>query len=52
MDGAPNGLFTLGKAVVTLNDINDNPPTFRQASVRSAIILFAVSLSCIIKFSY
>ncbi|XP_057714380.1 desmocollin 2-like protein [Corythoichthys intestinalis] len=30
MDGAANGLFTTGTATITLNDINDNPPTFTQ----------------------
>lgn len=41
MDGASNGLFSTGKAVVSLNDINDNPPTFTQAVVSSAIIFLS-----------
>ncbi|XP_035267848.1 desmocollin-1-like isoform X3 [Anguilla anguilla] len=30
MDGAPNGLSTIGTVTVMLIDINDNPPTFRE----------------------
>ncbi|KAF5900437.1 desmocollin-2-like isoform X1, partial [Clarias magur] len=30
MNGDPSGLFSIGRAVVFLNDINDNPPTFAQ----------------------
>lgn len=38
MDGAANGLSNTGRAVVSLGDINDNPPTFTQAVVSLAII--------------
>lgn len=33
MAGDPSGLFNVGRAVVSLNDINDNPPTFAQPLV-------------------
>ena len=34
MDGAKNGLFNTATATITLLDINDNPPTFRETTVR------------------
>lgn len=33
MDGAVNGLSNTGTATITLDDINDNPPTFTKTSV-------------------
>ncbi|KAJ8376833.1 hypothetical protein SKAU_G00074130 [Synaphobranchus kaupii] len=30
MDGAPNGLSSIGTVTILLSDINDNPPTFRE----------------------
>ena len=33
MNGARNGLSNTATATVTLVDINDNPPTFREATV-------------------
>ncbi|XP_053470312.1 desmocollin 2-like protein [Ictalurus furcatus] len=38
MDGASIGLFSTGKAVVSLNDINDNPPTFTQAVYKGQVM--------------
>uniref|UniRef100_A0A673XT23 Desmocollin 2 like n=1 Tax=Salmo trutta TaxID=8032 RepID=A0A673XT23_SALTR len=32
MDGAKNGLFNTATATITLLDINDNPPTFRETT--------------------
>lgn len=40
MGGAPNGLFNKGTAVVTLTDINDNPPTFKEKLVGSVYFLY------------
>ncbi|KAM3876229.1 desmocollin 2-like protein [Diretmus argenteus] len=37
MDGATNGLFTTATATVSLVDINDNPPTFRQTMYKARI---------------
>lgn len=33
MFGANNGLSNTGTATITLGDINDNPPTFKEKSV-------------------
>lgn len=44
MDGAATGLFSKGIATVSLDDINDNPPTFRETAVSADIIFFAVSV--------
>lgn len=33
MGGAPNGLFNRGTAVISLTDVNDNPPTFKEKLV-------------------
>ncbi|XP_043075981.1 desmocollin 2 like [Puntigrus tetrazona] len=30
MDGASTGLFSRGTVVITLTDVNDNPPTFKE----------------------
>lgn len=35
MGGASNGLFNRGVAVVTLTDVNDSPPSFKEKLVRS-----------------
>uniref|UniRef100_A0A3Q2PL94 Desmocollin 1 n=1 Tax=Fundulus heteroclitus TaxID=8078 RepID=A0A3Q2PL94_FUNHE len=37
LKGAPNGLFNTATATITLLDINDNPPTFRQPSFKATI---------------
>ncbi|XP_062308283.1 desmocollin 2-like protein isoform X2 [Osmerus eperlanus] len=37
MNGAKNGLFNTATATVTLVDINDNPPTFREATYKARI---------------
>uniref|UniRef100_A0A6Q2ZC29 Cadherin domain-containing protein n=1 Tax=Esox lucius TaxID=8010 RepID=A0A6Q2ZC29_ESOLU len=37
MDGAPKGLFNTATAMITLKDINDNPPTFRQTSYKTTV---------------
>lgn len=33
MGGKPNGLFNTGTVVITLTDVNDNPPTFKEKLV-------------------
>ncbi len=33
MDGAPSGLFNRGTVLITLTDVNDNPPTFKEKLV-------------------
>lgn len=33
MGGASNGLFSRGTVVITLTDVNDNPPTFKEKLV-------------------
>uniref|UniRef100_A0A3Q2EI33 Desmocollin 1 n=2 Tax=Cyprinodon variegatus TaxID=28743 RepID=A0A3Q2EI33_CYPVA len=35
LKGAPNGLSNTATATITLNDINDNPPTFRETSFKA-----------------
>ncbi|XP_076000751.1 desmocollin 2-like protein [Genypterus blacodes] len=35
--GASNGLFNTGTATITLGDINDNPPTFRQTTYKASV---------------
>ncbi|TRY91442.1 hypothetical protein DNTS_028219 [Danionella cerebrum] len=37
MNGNPNGLFTRGTAVVTLTDVNDNPPTFKEKLYKAKV---------------
>ncbi|MCJ8743639.1 hypothetical protein PDJAM_G00096570 [Pangasius djambal] len=37
MNGAPNGLSNKGRAVVSLNDINDNPPTFNETLYKGKV---------------
>ncbi|KAK6313884.1 hypothetical protein J4Q44_G00153430 [Coregonus suidteri] len=37
MDGAKNGLFNTATATITLLDINDNPPTFRETTYKATI---------------
>lgn len=34
MDGASSGLATTGTATISLSDINDNPPTFKETSYK------------------
>ncbi|XP_072297664.1 desmocollin 2-like protein [Eucyclogobius newberryi] len=36
-EGASNGLVTTGTATITLSDINDNPPTFKQPSFTATV---------------
>ncbi|KAI5619855.1 desmocollin-1 [Silurus asotus] len=38
MNGASNGLFSTRGAVVTLSDINDNPPTFTQPQYKGKVM--------------
>ncbi|XP_076873098.1 desmocollin 2-like protein [Brachyhypopomus gauderio] len=38
MNGAPDGLSRTGVAVVSLTDINDNPPTFRQTVYKAKVL--------------
>lgn len=33
MGGKPDGLFNTGTVVITLTDVNDNPPTFKEKLV-------------------
>ncbi|XP_047446246.1 desmocollin 2 like isoform X2 [Mugil cephalus] len=35
--GAPNGLSNTATATITLSDINDNPPTFRETSYKATV---------------
>uniref|UniRef100_A0A3B4BB59 Cadherin domain-containing protein n=1 Tax=Periophthalmus magnuspinnatus TaxID=409849 RepID=A0A3B4BB59_9GOBI len=37
MKGAANGMATTGTATITLSDINDNPPTFKQTSFTATV---------------
>ncbi|TSK58110.1 Desmocollin-1 [Bagarius yarrelli] len=37
MGGASNGLFSTGIAMVTLTDINDNPPTFMKSKLEAKV---------------
>uniref|UniRef100_A0A673XU40 Desmocollin 2 like n=1 Tax=Salmo trutta TaxID=8032 RepID=A0A673XU40_SALTR len=37
MDGAKNGLFNTATATITLLDINDNPPTFRETTYKATV---------------
>uniref|UniRef100_A0A8C7IAR9 Desmocollin-2 n=1 Tax=Oncorhynchus kisutch TaxID=8019 RepID=A0A8C7IAR9_ONCKI len=37
MDGANNGLFNTATATITLLDINDNPPTFRETTYKATV---------------
>ncbi|XP_023859643.1 desmocollin 2-like protein [Salvelinus sp. IW2-2015] len=37
MDGAKNGLFNTATATITLLDINDNPPTFRETIYKASV---------------
>lgn len=41
MDGAPNGLFNRGTVVITLTDVNDNPPTFKEKLVSPFYCLYS-----------
>lgn len=38
LGGAPNGLFNKGTAVVTLTDINDNPPSFKEKLYKGQVM--------------
>ncbi|KAK1795897.1 hypothetical protein P4O66_009010, partial [Electrophorus voltai] len=38
MDGAMDGLSARGVAIVSLTDINDNPPTFRQSTFKAQVL--------------
>lgn len=37
MDGRPNGLHTTATATISLSDVNDNPPTFKENSYAVSI---------------
>ncbi|XP_016415520.1 desmocollin-2-like isoform X1 [Sinocyclocheilus rhinocerous] len=37
MGGAPNGLFSRGTVVITLTDVNDNPPTFKEKLYKAKV---------------
>ncbi|XP_071393557.1 desmocollin 2-like protein isoform X2 [Centroberyx affinis] len=37
MNGASNGLFSTATATISLVDINDNPPTFRETTYKASI---------------
>ncbi|XP_067240946.1 desmocollin 2-like protein [Chanodichthys erythropterus] len=37
MDGAPKGLFNRGIVVITLTDVNDNPPTFKEKLYKAKV---------------
>ncbi|XP_028987488.1 desmocollin 2-like protein [Betta splendens] len=37
LDGSINGLFTTGTAQITVDDINDNPPTFPRPSFDASV---------------
>lgn len=37
MGGAPNGLFNRGTAVISLTDVNDNPPTFKEKLYKGTV---------------
>lgn len=38
MNGASTGLFNRGTAVVTLTDVNDNPPTFKEKLYKGTVM--------------
>lgn len=37
MGGASNGLFSRGTVVITLTDVNDNPPTFKEKLYKAKV---------------
>ncbi|XP_051501572.1 desmocollin-1-like [Myxocyprinus asiaticus] len=37
MGGAPDGLFNRGTVIITLTDVNDNPPTFKEKLYKAQI---------------
>lgn len=41
MAGDPNGLFNRGTVVITLTDVNDNPPTFKEKLVSPFYCLYS-----------
>ncbi len=38
MSGAPSGLFNRGIVLITLTDVNDNPPTFKEKLVGTLLL--------------
>ncbi|XP_071771059.2 desmocollin 2-like protein isoform X2 [Centroberyx gerrardi] len=38
MNGASNGLFSTATATISLVDVNDNPPTFRETTYKASIV--------------